>query len=314
MSAAFLAALLLAAQAWSAHPAIAEVRLASPVPPVIPVKRSVVPTAREELGPIVSAASAVAMDAETGAILFGKRGADVRPLASITKLVTAMVVADAGVWDHVIAIDPDDIPAEGHTVFTAGDRVSVRDLFATLLVGSDNGAARALARGIGGGTEEFLARMQVVAASAGPTFRIADPAGLLPGNIASAVDVARLARLAFARPEIRAYATRPSVTVNGRRHGRERLLVRATNVLVRDGIRTSFRIVGAKTGYIDESGYNLTFDVVRDGHRVIVVALGSPTSDDRFRDARVLADWTFRNYVWNSSTSSSDSGTSASPR
>ena len=89
-----------------------------------------------------------------------------------------------------------------------------------------------------------------------------------------------------------------SATIAVQRKGAVRIPIRSTNLLLRDGMPHAFDVRGGKTGYLDESGYNLVLAVERDGHEAIIVVLGSASADDRFRDARVLADWTFKNYEW----------------
>lgn len=301
MSAAFVTIIFLLAQAFSSHPALADIGIRVTRPDAViaqPVK--IASTDREELGPVVTAQSAVAVDAASGAVLFGKRPQVVRPLASITKLLTAIALERTPAkppWETVVTIVPEDIPPEGHTVLVPGDRVTLHDLRAALLIGSDNGAANAIARAVD--ASGFVRRMQEEAERIGPTLRVVDPAGLRAENVGSSVDIARLARTVFTDyADIRTQSTRASVTISAHRSGREEIIVRATNDLARDTTHRTFTVVGGKTGYLDEAGYNLMIEVERDRHLVTVVVLGSATNGDRFRDARLIADWVFRNYKW----------------
>ncbi|MFH1098664.1 MAG: serine hydrolase [Candidatus Uhrbacteria bacterium] len=312
---AFLAAIFIAAQAAIIHPAIGAMR---PLPvlaefvrvPVPPLPEKIKSGDVEELGPIIDAEAAVVVDAASGAVLFGKRPYAVRPLASITKLLTALAVVRADLdVGRKIAILSADIPVEGGTVLTAGDHVSIDDLFTALLVRSDNGAARALARtmvakstGAATGDPQKLAveRMRTLALSLDlRTVRIADVAGLDPGNVGAPIDAARLMIAAMVEPKIRSRSMIAEATISGGQTGRERIAIQSTNRLLRDLPPRSFDVVGGKTGHIDESGYNFAIAAARDGHRIAIVVLGSTTDVGRFRDARALADWTFRNYEWN---------------
>jgi|GEM_PF-1051757 len=336
MSIAFVTALLIAAQATSGnyalamlHPAVggtAAYRIAGtstatsaiPVPPPpIPQKVGAALGRVEELGPEITAQAAAVIDAASGVVLFGKRPYAVRPLASITKLVSALtVVRQRPQWDALVRVESGDVPAdpvERHTVFAPGDRVTVGDLLTAALVRSDNVAVRALARSIAQEqhSDMFLAEMQSTVRALGlPSLRVADPAGLSPENRGTAVDAARLLRAAIREEEIAERLQMPRATITVQREKKKtpgvfsatvRIPIQSTNVLLRDGVSHAFDVRGGKTGYLDESGYNLALAVARDGREVIVVVFGSAGNEERFRDARVLADWTFKNFVWDSS-------------
>ncbi len=318
MNPALIAVFLVAAQASSGHYALAALRpsesseslatyraaapasaVAIPIPQ-LPQKIGTAIGAVEELGPVITAESAVVIDGASGAVLFGKRPYTVRPLASITKLIGALtVVRDEPDFTALIEVIPNDIPEEGHTILRPGDTVTSADLLTAMLVRSDNGAARALVRGHEALEGVFPEIAERVARSVGaPTVRFKDPAGLSPENVGTAIDAARVLRAAL---EDQAIATRlrmDRATIDAHQPQRRALSVVTTNRLLRDGVAHAFRITGGKTGYLDESGYNLALAVERGGHEVIVVILGSTSDDDRFRDARVLADWTFKNYEW----------------
>lgn len=317
MNAALVVVLLMAAQASSGSYTLATLRPAAEmVFPSIPQKRGAGLSEVEELGPIITAQSAVVIDAASGAMLFGKQPYVVRPFASITKLVGALTVVGVGPdWDASIEVVATDIPPEGHTVLQPGDRATVRDLFTAMLVRSDNGAAHALVRGVGTTDGWFPIAAAARAQRAGLlSLRISEPSGLAVENRGTAVDAARLLRAAMAERLIAERLRMSMATITVVRRTPVQIPITSTNTLLRDGIAHAFDVQGGKTGYLDESGYNFALSVARDGHEVIVVVLGSAGNSERFRDARVLADWTFQQYVWTSSTSSSDSGTSASPR
>lgn len=300
MTPALLAALLIAAQAIVPNPMLANIQeLRGSVS--LPAKLGAAIGAVEELGPLISAESAAVLDLESGVVLWGKRPYAVRPIASITKLATALtIIRDRPALDTVVEIVPEDIPEEGHTVLHAGDRVTMGDLLTAMLVYSDNAAARAFVRGHEALEGWFFTGVAQITRALGFTsLHVTDPAGLSPENVGHAVDVARLLSEALQEPTIRQRLLRPRATIVIERNGaRIRREIRSTNQLLLDSATHTFAIVGGKTGYLDESGYNLVIAAERDGHRITIALLGSTGHDDRFRDARVLADWVFRNYEW----------------
>lgn len=309
MTPALLAALLIAAQAIVPNPMLANIQeLRGSVS--LPAKLGAAIGSVEELGPLISAESAAVLDLESGVVLWGKRPYAVRPIASITKLATALtIVRDGPALDAIVEVAAEDIPEEGHTVLHAGDRVTMGDLLTAMLVYSDNAAARALAR------QTFsppLSEGELEGVSS--SLHVADPAGLSPENHGTAIDVARLLVASLREPMIADRLRIRRATIDAHRPERRAIALKTTNQLLLDNATHTFAIVGGKTGYLDESGYNLVMAVERGGHRVTIALLGSASNEDRFRDARVLADWTFQNYVWGSSISSSVSGTSGSRR
>lgn len=337
MNAAFVAVLLIVAQASSGNYALATLRpavggapayrtaamvdvvaseAAIPAPP-IPQKIGSGLREAEELGPLITASAAAVLDTASGVVLFGKHPYAARPLASITKLLTALtIVRQRPRWDEFVCVEPRDVPVdpvERHTVLAPGDCTTISDLLTAALVRSDNVAANALARlhfakrNVG----EFLAEMQSTARALGlPSLRVVDPAGLSPENRGTAVDAARLLAAAIREGEIAERLLMPRATITVQREEKRtpgvfsatvRIPIQSTNTLLRDGASHAFGVRGGKTGYLDESGYNLALATTRGGHEVIIVVLGSTGNEERFRDARALADWTFRNYVWDSS-------------
>ncbi|MBI2483276.1 D-alanyl-D-alanine carboxypeptidase [Candidatus Uhrbacteria bacterium] len=285
--------------------AVASTRTPYPIVGILPSMQlraqwpSAVPIPYGEWGPMVSAVSAVALDATSGTLLWGKQPYTRRPLASTTKLLTAIAVLRAQMpFDAMATVRSEDLPPEGHTILHVDDRVRVGDLLTAMLVYSDNGAARVLGRTqLAASPADVVPgamALRAVARSLGArTVQIMDPAGLDPRNLGSAMDVALLLRAALAQVELRDRLTLAEAIIPVQRGDRTVMVpVRSTNALLHTGGARTFQLRGAKTGYIDESGYNLALAVSRDREGVVVlVLLGSPSSDDRFRDARVLADW-----------------------
>lgn len=220
----------------------------------------------------------------TGEILWERNADEQLPIASISKLVTMLVVTDAqpdfeGV---VTVINEDNANVEGSRLYVSeGETVGLLDLFYTSLVGSANNSTKAVARSTGLNTDAFAARMNARARQLGMTgARFYEPTGLDPRNTATARDVARLGRVAFQQPLIRAALMTPIhkfVTEDRNIHH----TIHNTNQLLDRGIIS-------KTGYLPEAGYTYVAESV-DGS--LVVLLRQWNTDQRFAEAGALLDW-----------------------
>lgn len=243
---------------------------------------------------------AVAIDMRSGKTLFEKKADAPMPLASFTKLMTALVFLDtAPDWDREIKIIDKDIK-ENPSYFEPGDEVSIRDIFYAALVSSDNTAATALARSTGIDYEEFISKMNAKASEIGMLHaQFSDVTGLIPTNTATALDVAVMARAAFSREEIRKALTMTTYDVSVRGKD-EKKTVYTTDRLLEGALnRAPFKIQGGKTGYIEESGFNFVFEVKGDRLQdLLVVIMGSESVDSRFEEAKNLALWAFENFDW----------------
>jgi D-alanyl-D-alanine carboxypeptidase len=256
------------------------------------------------LGVTVSAKSALVVDRKSGAVLFTK-GADAEhAIASLTKLMTALVVLDAAPdLSREITIQAGDRRGGGVEYFIPGETVTVKDLLYVSLVGSSNTATAALARSTGLSTEEFTRRMNAKAAALGlESSRFNDPTGLDDANRGTARDIAIMAGAAFANPEIAKVATTGEYSFkpkNSRTAGAR--TIKSTDLLLKSLLNQGdYRITGAKTGTLGaETGYHLAVAVAAgDGREVLVVVLGSDSDAARFEDAKALAYWAFDSYDW----------------
>ncbi len=278
----------LAAGSHEAAPAPAETRVAGP--------RKIDPAS---LGVKLTAPSAALVDTKSGEVLFSQGDDRIVPIASITKLMSAMVILDME-YDREkrVTIVAGDNAMEGIQYLRVGDTLSAEDAFETMLVGSANNAALALSRSLGVSRADFVAKMNSKARELGlfhTTF--ADPAGYLPENTSSALDVARLAYAALERPEIREALVRTELVVRTGAGADRR--VTATNALLQSFLNEGeFTVVGGKTGYTDEAGYTLVLRAANGPADVIAVTLGSASSADRFQDAKSLLFWGFKTFVW----------------
>lgn len=183
---------------------------------------AVVIARRIEIMPIeILAEKGAVLAADDHFFLFEKRADEVQPIASITKLMTALVFLDNNPgWEKTYMITADDKVEGGRLNLFPGDEVTLKDLFYTSLVASDNGAALALARATGLSEMEFVIKMNEEAKKLGLTkTHFADPVGLSEYNVSTARETAFLAQAAFARSEIKeATASREYnfITLNGR--------------------------------------------------------------------------------------------------
>ncbi len=251
------------------------------------------------LGVKLTAPTAALIDTRSGEVLFSQGDERVVPIASITKLMTAIVLLELKPdWNKRITIEAGDNALEGIQYLKTGDTLSARDLFDVMLVGSANNAAMALSRSSGVSREIFIERMNSKARELGLGHTgFADPTGYKPENRSSALDVARLAAAALSHPEIRKALTEKEIVVKTVL-GQERR-VPATDELLQSFLNQGeFQIVGGKTGYTEEAGYTLVLRAKKGEADVIGIVLGSRTSDDRFQDAKSLLFWGFKTFEW----------------
>lgn len=240
-------------------------------------------------GPDLRSASALVLDATHASVLYSRRADVAAPIASITKLMTALVVADAGLpLDEQITITPEDrvVGKGAFSRLTVGTTLTRGDLIHLALMSSENRAAHTLGRHYPGGLPAFVQAMNGKARSLGMTHsHFVDPAGLSSENVASAEDLSRLVEAASQNPIIREYSTSPDYAVSV---GRRTLEFRNTNSLVSN---PSWNITVQKTGYISEAGRCLVMQAVIEGRTVVIVLLNSVGKHTRVADAVRVRRW-----------------------
>ena len=277
-----LAVLLVAAVGAlpSAPPAVAHPAVARPAAVAGPPPGPVAP-------PRVQARSFLLADAATGQVLLARDPARARPMASTTKVMTALLVLERLPQQRIVTIGPG--PTRTSTPSTlglrAGERLTVRQLLLGLLLESANDSAVALAEAVDGSEAAFVRRMNRRAAALGLTAtHYASPHGLdRPGHHTSARDLARLWTVAMRRPDFRALVATRRATIPGPRGPR-----RFAN---RDELLFTYRWTeGGKTGFTNLAGRCLVASVSRGGRRLVGVALGSGNA---FSDLRALFDYGF---------------------
>jgi D-alanyl-D-alanine endopeptidase (penicillin-binding protein 7) len=228
---------------------------------------------------------------QNGAEVYSRQVNDPRPIASITKLMTAMVILDSGLdLQEKITITKDDrdlIQLTGSRL-KYGAVLTREQMLQLALMSSENRAASALARTWPGGKAAFVAAMNTKADALGmQSSHFKDPAGLDPGNVASARDTARMVRAAMSYPLIRHATTTRSATVRPYKR-RGELRFNNTNRLLRN---KAWDIQLSKTGYINESGRCLVMQADIDDQPLTIVLLDSFGKLTPFGDSNRLRKW-----------------------
>ncbi len=236
--------------------------------------------------PAVSAAAALVYDVDAGRVLLAAHEEDALPPASLTKLMTALLVLEQDDLEALVTIAPEDLIGDASMGLRAGEAVTVRQLLWGLLVPSGNDAAMALARHSAGSVPAFVERMNRRAAELGlAQTRFVNPHGLdAEGHVSSAADLLTLARHAWQHALLREIVAQPAAIVAGHE-------MQSTNRLLADYPG----VVGLKTGTTPAAGECLIAAVEDSGHVVFVVVLGSA---DRYADFRTLHEHYQDNYIW----------------
>lgn len=251
----------------------------------------------------LQASRAIAIDLASGGVLYKKNVNEVQPIASITKLMTAMVFLDQNLDldSSIYMIRGDERPGAYNHLYR-DEQIALKDLLAASLIPSDNNATIALARSTGMTEAEFVAAMNDKATEIGlENTSFADPSGLDEENLSSAYDVAKLLYNALQYPLIEDLTQQPAYYFNVLNTGRQVKLFSTDYLLSNSlfGDNGDYKILGGKTGYIDEAGYCFASKAKNaSGHEVIAVILHSASVDSRFQDMKSLLYWTFTNYEW----------------
>ena len=241
--------------------------------------------------PSVNARAALVMDAQTGEVLYSKNSNMSVPIASITKLMTAVVTADARLnMSEEITLQSIDFAGAGgknsSSTLRVGDTMNRAEALLFALMKSENPAAAALARTYPGGRPAFIAAMNAKAKQLGmSSTRFAESTGLDPHNISSARDLGILVSAASQYGLIRQFSTTPAYDFN---LGYRMLKSNNTNALVRNG---GWNINLSKTGYINEAGRCVVMHTTVNSRPAVVVLLGASSSQARTNDATNLLNW-----------------------
>lgn len=232
---------------------------------------------------------ALVLDADTNEVLFSKNSQAVLPIASLTKLMTAVVVTEAKLpLNEQIVVTDDDIDTEkgSRSRLKVGTSLSREEMLHLALMASENRAAHALGRSYPGGLDAFVGAMNAKARELGMNdTHYVEPTGLSSRNQSSARDLATLVQAAQAHPIIREFSTSPEYQVEV---GNRPTQFRTTNALVRS---PSWDIVLQKTGYISEAGRCLVMQAKMAGRKLTMVFLDSAGKYSRLGDAERVRRW-----------------------
>jgi len=239
--------------------------------------------------PALRSSAALVLDLTNSSVLYSRHSDVAAPIASITKLMTALVVMEAGQpLDEMLALTEDDrsFGKGAASRLSSGTQLSRGDLMHLALMASENRAAHALGRNYPGGTAACVIAMNAKARELGmTTAHFAEPTGLSDENVASPEDLSKLVIAAAKVAEIREYSTDSDFTVQV---GRHMVRYRNTDSLVS---KADWNIVVQKTGYIHEAGRCLVMQTVIEDRPVVIVLLNSFGKRTRVADARRVRRW-----------------------
>jgi D-alanyl-D-alanine endopeptidase (penicillin-binding protein 7) len=239
--------------------------------------------------PKLKSSSVLVIDERDSSVLYSRNSDVPMPIASITKLMTALVIMEAKQpLDEPIQITAADrdLPKGGFSRLAVGTTLTRGDLMHLALMSSENRAAHALANNYPGGMPAMVAAMNAKAAALGMTHsHFVDPTGLSSQNVASPADLSKLVVAASHNPRIREYSTDKSYAVKVQRH---MVQFRNTDNLVAN---PTWNIIVQKTGYINEAGKCLVMAAVIEGRSVVIVLLDSYGKYTRVADAKRIKTW-----------------------
>ena len=244
---------------------------------------------KDSADPKLKSMSVLILDQEHSTVLYSRNSDVAAPIASITKLMTALVVLDAKQplsQPLEITADDRDLPKASFSRLAVGTTLTRGDLMHLALMASENRAAHALGSNYPGGMHAMVAAMNAKAVALGmKNAHFVDPTGLSSENVASPEDLARLVMAASKNPTIREFSTDPSYAVRVHRHLVE---FHNTDNLVKN---PDWNIIVQKTGFINEAGKCLVMNAVIDNRSVIIVLLDSFGRYTRVADAKRIKTW-----------------------
>ena len=240
------------------------------------------------VAPSVSAKSAVLMEAGSGRILYAKNANERLPMASTTKIMTALVALESAQPDRIVRIPAEAVGVEGSSVYLyEGEELTLEQLLYALLLSSANDAAVAIAVDLAGSVEDFADRMNAKAAELGLTnTHFINPHGLDdPDHYTTAAELATITREALKNPLFRKIVATKKATIPQGGEADRRLLVNHNKLLNRYA-----GAIGVKTGYTKRSGRSLVSAAEREGVTLIAVTINAPSD---WNDHTALLDYGF---------------------
>jgi serine-type D-Ala-D-Ala carboxypeptidase (penicillin-binding protein 5/6) len=260
--------------------------------------------------PTLTAKASYLMDMDTGNMLEDVNGEETLPMASTTKIMTALIAIQSGDINQTVTVPQDAIDRVGYQAngstngssafLQVGETIKLKDLLYGLLLPSGDDAAVAIADDLGGTQANFVQRMNLFA------YRLhlfqthyTNPDGLTldnqtnPDHYTTAADLAHLAAYAMKIPFFAQIVSTPTYSANGHLWQTTNDLLLQGNKAYEQGAYYYTGTLGIKTGHTVEAGYCLVFAATRNGHRLLGVVLGSPNEDARDQDATALLNWGF---------------------
>lgn len=280
----------------------------------------------ENIAPVIKAKSAIAVDLKSGYILFEKNIYDPMAIASLTKLMTATIILEENNLNDVVTVSSRAASTPGSKIWLApGEKITVENLLNGVLINSANDAATALAEYNSGNIDDFVKKMNQKSIELGlyqtyfnnptgldsetsETPAPADEAAVSPANpvnsgtqqnsdallndnISTAYDLSLLGRYAFGKSFIRRTVIKPDMEITST-NGKIKHSLKNTDAL----LGSYLKVLGLKTGTTDQAGECLISVIENNrGNQILTVVLNST---DRYKEAKILADWVFRSYTW----------------
>ncbi|MCX6714211.1 MAG: serine hydrolase [Candidatus Uhrbacteria bacterium] len=276
----------------------------TPKTPIVATKSKIpVRVDTSEIESKIHAKAYVVIDRSTGIVLTEKNENLVWPIASTTKLMTAQIVLEKKESPKKIfgVLTEDDVGGAKLYVKN-GDAFTIDDLFYSMLVGSANNAANALARSTGLTREEFVDAMNAKAKVFGLKSTVyVDPSGIDPANVSTPMELAKVADEAFKNVFIKKYASTPIRNVRMVNTGTIKKIQNTNWMLTKPAYNNGI-VVAGKTGYLEESSWNFVTALrPKDNNakkELLLVIFGSDSRAQSFADAKTLSSWAWKSYTW----------------
>ena len=245
--------------------------------------------------PSMEARSAISVDLDSGAILFEKNKTEKLPIASITKLMTAIIIAEEESLSNTVTVSSEAARTLGSKIWiNSGEIFLVRDLLKAILIHSANDAAYALAEHHSGTEKKFIEKMNNKAIILGlKDTHFTNAVGFdQEGNYSTAQDLSLLAIYAYKNPIIREYASMGKTIITSQDGKTTHELIPTNQILGGE-----FKIVGLKTGNTEQAGPSLIAIALgpQKTHPVLSIILNSP---NRFEETKKILSWTYDSYLW----------------
>lgn len=244
-----------------------------------------------------TASNILVKDKDSSMMLLGKNSYEKHSLASITKLMSGLVLLEQNLdWKVVTVVSPDKV--SGTNIYP-GDTFTLDELWKAAFVASSNKAILTLVDASGLSREEFVIRMNEKAKELGMSDTVfVEPTGLDPNNISTASDIVLLLNEALDQDKLKEVLNLREVTLYSKERKKE-IHMWNTDWLLLNWVPNKLNILGGKTGYIDDSLYNFTVAIQdENGHVIDIVILGATEHEFRFTEANKIAEWIFANYTW----------------